>query len=131
MQTVVDTSVWLAYFTGIATPEADLLDSLIGRAPLVVGDFILAEVLHALPDELHRKQAESALLKFWLVEMGGFDVASRGAVHAHTLRGRGYEPRPAECLIASFCIARGYALLHASEAFEPFEKLGLKVLRAA
>ncbi len=130
MQTVVDTSVWLAYLTGTGSPEADLLDSLIGRSPLVIGDFILAEVLHALPDELHRKKASEALLRFWQVEMGGFDLAVRSAVHAHTLRGRGYEPRAAECLIATFCIERGYSLLHASEAYAPFEKLGLEVLKA-
>jgi len=131
VQTVVDTSVWLAYFTGAPTPEADLLDTLLGRAPLVVGDFILAEVLHALPDELHRKQAEAALLKFWTVEMGGLDLAVRSAIHRHTLRARGIDVRPAECRIATFCIERGYSLLHASEVFEPFEKLGLTVLKAA
>lgn len=131
MQTVVDSSVWLAYFTGVQSPETDLLDSLIGQSPLVVGDLILAEVLHALPDELHRKQAEEALLKFWIAEMGGADLAVRSATHLHTLRGRGIEVTSAECLIATFCIERGYSLLHASEAFEPFEKLGLTVLKAA
>jgi predicted nucleic acid-binding protein len=130
VQAVVDTSVWLAYFRGVSSPETDLLDSLIGRAPLAVGDLVLAEVLHALPDELHRKQAEEALLKFWQVEMGGAELAVRSAVHSHTLRGRGYEVRPAECRIATFCIERGFALLHASEVFEPFEKVGLQVLRA-
>ena len=130
MQTVVDSSVWLAYFTGVASPETDLLDSLIAGAPLVVGDLIVAEVLRALPDESHRKQAEAALLKFWLAEMGGFDVAIRSAVNTHTLRGRGYEPGPLETLVATFCIERGYSLLHASEAYEPFEKLGLKVVKA-
>jgi predicted nucleic acid-binding protein len=130
VQTVVDTSVWLAYLTGAESPEANLLDSLIGKSPIVIGDFILSEVLQALPDELHRRKAAEALLRFWRVEMGGFDLAVRSAIHSHTLRGRGYEPRAAECLIATFCIERGYSLLHASEAYAPFEKVGLKVLRA-
>lgn len=129
VQVVVDTTVWLAYFTGAQTPEADHLDALLGRSPLVLGDLILAEVLHALPDELHRRQAEAALLKLWLVEMGGFEVARRSAVHYHTLKARGIAVRAAECLIATFCIQERFALLHASPAYEPFEKLGLTTVR--
>jgi predicted nucleic acid-binding protein len=131
VQAVVDSGLWLAYFTGQESPATDLLDSLIGKAALVVGDLVVAEVLRGLPDELHRKQAEEALLRFWLVEMGGFDVAIRSATNLHTLRGRGFEVTSAECLIATFCIERGYALLHDSEAYAPFERLGLQALKAA
>src|SRR3954470_8667052 len=89
VQVLVDSSVWLDYFTGAATPESDRLDSLIGRSPLVVADVVMMEVLHALPDELHRKQAREALGKFWQVELAGFDLAEKSAVHFHTLRARG------------------------------------------
>lgn len=131
MQTVVDSALWLSYFRGEASPATDLLDALIGKAALVVGDLVLAEVLRGLPDELHRKQAEEALLRFWLVEMGGFDVAIRSATNLHTLRGRGFEATASECLVATFCIERGYSLLHDSEAYAPFERLGLQALKAA
>jgi len=60
--------------------------------------------------------------------MGGFDIAIRSAVNTHTLRGRGYELGPLETPVATFCIERGYS--HASEAYEPFERLGLKVVKA-
>lgn len=131
MQVLVDSSVWLDYFRGTATPETDRLDSLLGRSPLVVADVVMMEVLHALPDELHRKQAREALGRFWQVELGGFDLAAKSAVLFHTLRARGIPVRTAECRIASFCIDQGFALLHAAPGYyEPFEKyLGLTVAR--
>jgi predicted nucleic acid-binding protein len=130
VQVLVDSSVWIDYFTGAATPEADLLNSLLGRSPLVVPDVVMTEVLHGLPDELHRKQAREALGKFWLLEVTGFDLAEKSAVHYHTLRARGIPVRTAECRLATFCLDRGFALLHSSPGYEPFEKhLGLQVAR--
>ncbi len=130
MQVLVDSSVWIEYFTGTESPQADYLDSLLGRAALVVADVVLMEVLHGLPDEVHRKQAQEALLKLWRVETGGFDIAAQSAVNYHTLKARGVPVRTAECRLATFCIARGFALLHSSPGFEVFEKyLGLQVAR--
>jgi len=131
VQALVDTSVWLDYFTGRSTPEADHLHSLLGRSPLLVADVVLMEVLLALPDELHRRQAREALAKFWRIEMSGFDLAEKTAVSYHTLRTRGIAVNPAECRIATFCIDQGFALLHSSAGYEPFENhLGLQVVRA-
>lgn len=130
MQVLVDTSVWIDYFTGAATPEADHLHSLLGRSPLVVADVVLTEVLHGLPDELHRRQAREALGRFWRVEIGGFDLAEKTAVSYHTLRARGIPVSTAECRIATFCLDQGFALLHSSAGYEPFERhLGLTVAR--
>lgn len=131
MQVLVDSSVWIDYFQGEATPEANRLDSLLGRSSLVVADVVMMEVLHGMPDEAHRKLAREAMGKFWRVELGGFDLAEKSAVHFHTLRARGLPVRTAECRIATFCLTQGYALLHSSpEYYGPFEKhLGLQVER--
>jgi predicted nucleic acid-binding protein len=130
VQVLVDSSVWIDYFTGAATREADHLHALLARSPLVVADVVLTEVLHGLPDELHRRQALAALGKFWRVELGGFDLAGKSAVNYHTLRARGLPVRTAECRIATFCIDQGFALLHASPGYDPFERhLGLTVAR--
>ena len=131
MQVLVDSSVWIDYFTGAATPEADKLDSLLGRSPLVVADVVMMEVLHGLPDELHRRQAREALGKFWRVDLAGFELAEKSAVNFHTLRARGIPVRTAECHIATFCLVYSFALLHsAPKYYEPFEKhLGLTVAR--
>jgi predicted nucleic acid-binding protein len=130
VQILVDASVWLAYFQGAATPETDHLDTLLGRAALVVADVVLAEVLHALPDELHRRRARAALAQFWRVEVTGFPLAEKAAVNYHTLRARGIEAGANECRLATFCLEEGFALLHASGAYDPFEQhLGLRVAR--
>jgi predicted nucleic acid-binding protein len=130
VQVLVDSSVWIDYFKGTATPETDLLDSLLGQSPLVVADVAMMEVLHGLPDEAHRRQAREALGRFWLVEVAGFGLAERSAVNYHTLRARGIPVRTAECRLATFCLDQGFALLHSSPGYEPFEKhLGLKVAR--
>jgi predicted nucleic acid-binding protein len=128
LQTLVDSSVWIDYFQGVPTPQTDSLDRLIGRAPLVVSDVTVAEVLQGIPDEMHRKQAEEALLKFWLVEIGGLPLHRKSALRYQTLRARGVPVQTTECLIATFCIENGFSLLHSSPGFEPFERhFGLRV----
>ncbi len=46
---VVDTSVWIDYFNGAATPEVEILDRLLVSDPLLIGDLILIEVLQGFP----------------------------------------------------------------------------------
>ena len=55
MQILVDSSVWIEYVTGAPSSEADYLYRLLGQQPLVVADVVMAEVLHGLPDEVHRR----------------------------------------------------------------------------
>ena len=47
----VDSSVWIDYFRGTASPEADRLDAMLGEEELVVGDLVLAEVLQGFDSE--------------------------------------------------------------------------------
>ena len=42
---LVDSSVWIDYFRGTPTPEAEKLDLLLGTEPIATGDLILTEVL--------------------------------------------------------------------------------------
>jgi hypothetical protein len=37
----VDSSVWVDYFRGIATPQTDILDLLLGHEALAIGDLNL------------------------------------------------------------------------------------------
>ena len=90
----------------------------------------MEEVLLGLLDETHRRLAWEALTKFWLIEVRGMNLAWRSAVNYQTLRARNIEARPAECRLATFCISEGFALLHSSPDYAPFEKfLGLTVAR--
>lgn len=126
MQTLVDSSVWLDYFSGVQSPATDLLDQLLGQAPLTVADVTFEEVLQRLPDERNRQLAAEALRKFWIVEIHGLGLAQASAANGHALRARGLDPDPVACRIATFCIENGFALLHDDEEYDAFEEhLGL------
>ena len=128
MQVLVDAPVWIDYFTGVRSPETDLLDSLIGTAALVVADLTVAEVLYGLPDPEHRRLAAEALKKFWLVSACGVDLAAKSAASYHALRSAGAEAAPLSCLIATCCLENGLALLTRPQTAEPLVRhLGLTV----
>jgi hypothetical protein len=42
---IVDSSVWIDYFSGEITPQTDLLDAALGQWEIGLGDIILVEVL--------------------------------------------------------------------------------------
>jgi predicted nucleic acid-binding protein len=128
VQVLVDAPVWLDYFAGVRTKETDLLDRLLGRSAVAVADLSLAEVLYAMPEERHRRTAEAALRKFWQVQVGGADLAAKSAVHYHSLLAKGIDVHAIDCLLATYCLEHGMALLTDPLTVEPFVKhLGLGV----
>ena len=128
---VVDSSVWIDYFNGRPTAEADAL----GRLPtpqLVIGDLIMAEVLQGLASESDFRGVEGIFAAFEFRRMGGRAIAIASARNHRALRARGVTPRSTiDTIIATFCIAEGHNLLHCDRDFAPFERhLGLRVLKA-
>jgi predicted nucleic acid-binding protein len=131
VQILVDSTVWIDYFRGAVTPETDYLDSLIGEAALLVADEVMEEVFRGLRDEIQRRQAWDALIKFWLIEVRGVHLAWQAAVYHQTLTAKGFQVNSSQCRLATFCIREGLALLHSSPGYEPFEEhLDLTVARA-
>lgn len=128
---LVDSSVWIDYFNGAATPEVDLLDGLLDRDTLAIGDLILTEVLQGFRSERDFELARRTLSAFTLVPLGGADIAVKAARHFRTLRARGVTVRKTiDTIIATRCIADGLTLLHVDRDFDPFvEHLGLRVAR--
>ena len=126
---LVDSSVWIDYFRGEATPQAEMLDALLGNEPLVVGDLILAEVLQGFQGERDFNQAKQLLMSFEIIEIAGRDVAIQAARNFRTLRGHGVTVRKTiDTLIATRCINSGLILLHSDKDFDPFvTHLGLRV----
>jgi predicted nucleic acid-binding protein len=129
VKVLVDTSVWVDYFTGVATPRTDYLHEILGVGPVVTADLIVAEVLQGFADGEQWETVRRALLQFPLYEIGGRELAMQSAVHQRVLRGKGaLLPDAVDCLLATFCIQHNFALLHSDPAFEPFERyLGLKL----
>ena len=126
---LVDSSVWVDYFRSADTPQVALLDSLLGRTPLAVGDLIAAEVLQGVRDDREFKLVKQTLEAFDHIDLVGYDVAVKASLNYRTLRAMGITIRKTiDTLIATRCIEDGLTLLHADRDFEPFtQHLGLKV----
>ena len=125
---LVDSSVWIDYFRGIATPQADRLDALLGAEPLATGDLILAEVLQGFAAERDFAQAKKLLTSLAMIELGGRDIAIQAARNFRALRARGISVRKTiDAIIATRCIESGFALLYSDRDFDPFvAHLGLR-----
>jgi predicted nucleic acid-binding protein len=124
---LVDSSVWIDYFRGLATPQTDRLDLLLGSEHLAIGDLILTEVLQGFTRQRDFGLALERLGALTLVEIGGRDVAVKAAANFRRLRALDVTPRKTiDTLIATRCIENGYPLLFSDRDFEPFvEWLGL------
>jgi predicted nucleic acid-binding protein len=125
---LVDSSVWIDYLRGAATPQTDKLDTLLGSAPVLMGDLVLTEVLQGCGTDREFNDVRRALEAFELVTIGGADVAAEAARNYRRLRALGVTVRKTvDTLIATRCLVSGYELLHADRDFEPFaQHLGLR-----
>jgi len=128
---LVDSSVWIEYFQGTINAKTEILDRLLGRQPLIVGDLILTEVLQGFRSDRDFMDARKLLSAFTLVELGGADIAIQAAQNFRALRKLGVTIRKTiDTVIATRCIENGYELLHNDRDFDPFAAhLGLRVLR--
>lgn len=133
MPILVDSSVWIAYFNGAATPKTDHLDRLLGSGSLVIADLILCEVLQGFREERDFERAREALLRLPILEMSGAELALESAESYRALRAKGITIRSTiDCWIATFCIREGLELLHDDRDFDAFARhLDLQVTRSA
>jgi len=125
---LVDSSVWIDYFRGVATPQAERLDALLGKEPLAVGDLIVTEVLQGFASDRDFERARRLLATLVLVEIGGERIAVQAARNFRALRNRGVTMRKTiDTLIATRCMEGRLALLYSDRDFDPFvEHLGLR-----
>jgi predicted nucleic acid-binding protein len=126
---LVDSSVWIDYFRSADTPQVTLLDSLVGRRPLAVGDLIAAEVLQGVRDDRQYRQVKRTFDELAHVNLVGYDLAIKASENYRFLRTKGITVRKTiDTLIATRCIEDDMTLLHADSDFQPFSQhLGLKV----
>ena len=131
MTILVDSSVWIDYFNGRATPETDALDDLLGREPVLIGDLILTEVLQGFRRDADYRKARTLLETLELRTLGGRQIAMAAADNYRVLRRRGIAPRKTiDMIIGAYCLVHGLQLLHADRDFDVLEKeLGLLVLK--
>ena len=127
---LVDSSVWIDFFRGSRTPQAEKLDVLLGTTRIAVGDLILAEVLQGVRDEREFQQVRRTLDSFEQVDLVGREIAVQAAKNFRKLRDLGFTVRKTiDTLIATRCVESNYALLHSDRDFDAFElHLGLQVV---
>ena len=123
---VVDSGVWIDFFSGADPPQRNVLRELLthGEVALIVPDLVLYEVLRGFRRERDYLQAEALMLSMTVESTGGQALAQRAATHYRSLREQGVTVRKSiDVLLATFCIARGYTLLHRDRDFNAFEEL--------
>jgi predicted nucleic acid-binding protein len=127
---VVDSSVWIDYFTGMNTPGANKLDFLLGEELVAIGELILIEVLQGFRADKDFRQAKKLLLSLTVVNMLDTTIALRSAANFRALRKKGITVRKSiDAIIATYCIENRLPLLHSDKDFQPFHK-HLKLMNA-
>jgi len=129
---LVDSSVWIDYFNGHKTAQADWLDSSLGNTPIIMGDLILTEVLQGFQSDKDFKIARDLLSSIPFMSMGGQVLAIESAMNYRYLRKKGVTVRKTiDVIIGTFCIHHQLALLHDDRDFDPMVAfLGLEVIGA-
>ena len=101
------------------------------RRRLGVLDLCVCEILQGLATDQEAARVLRYLRRFEIFETGGIDLAAAAPHNYRHLRQRGRTVRKTiDCLIATFCLRQGHALLHSDRDFDAFEeRLGLQVIR--
>jgi len=128
---LVDTTVWIDFFTGKTTSQVDILELLISEdQDICVCGLVLTEVLQGVREEKQYKKIKTYFENLVFLPM-------TQSMHLHSadiyrsLRKKGITIRkPIDCMIASVAIAHKVQLLHNDKDFSPIGKYcGLKTVK--
>ena len=127
----VDSTVIIDYLNGIDNWQVEKLDSILGKEVVVIGDFILTEVLQGFKSDSDYQKAKLILNEFPILNILGEEIAIKSADNFHFLRKNGITIRKTiDVIIATFCIENNLELLHNDKDFEPFTSyLKLKTIQ--
>lgn len=125
----LDSTVLIDYFIGKKNQHVEILDSILGKELVVIGDYVLTEVLQGFRSDKEFEEAKTYLMLFPCYNIGGKEIAVKSAKNYRYLRKKGVTIRKTiDVIIATFCIENNLTLLHNDKDFKPFEKtLNLKV----
>jgi len=128
---VADTSVWIDYVRGTKTHQTDILDNELLYNRVATGDIIIVEFLQGFREEKDIKAAKSIMDKLEYYDFLGKEMALRAAENYRQLRKNGVTVRKTiDVIIGTFCIEKGFELLHSDRDFDPMEEyLGLRIKR--
>lgn len=124
---LVDTSVWIDYFNGVANQHTDKLDVALADDFVAIGDLIFLEILQGFKSDNDYNRAKTTLKALDQYELFGHKMVVKCADNYRKLRKQGITiRRTTDVIIATFCIEHRFRLLFSDRDFIPFvEKLGL------
>jgi len=125
---LVDTTVWIDWLRGRASPATDRLDRLLDDGEARLAHVIRQEILQGArsPRALATLRGEFGALPMLLPAVNTY--ADAGALYARC-RWQGYAPRsPGDCLIAQLAIDHRLPLLHDDRDFEHIARVEPKLL---
>jgi predicted nucleic acid-binding protein len=125
---VVESSVWINLFAGRENGATAALERLLndGQTRLDLPDLVLFEVLHGFRNKSDLRIARTLLSKLTTESTCGADIDHSAADQYRRLRLT--IRNGINCLIATFCIERGHALLHRDRDYDTCaDHLGLQV----
>jgi len=125
---LVDSSVLIDYFNGNENWQVEKLDEILGKEIIVIGDYILVEVLQGFRNDVDYDIARNVLNSFPCFNICGEEIAIKAAGNYRALRKKGVTVRKTiDVIIGTFCIENELQLLHNDKDFFPLEKhLGLQ-----
>ena len=120
---IADTSVWIDYFNGTDSAEANILDSALEDGAVAIGDIIFLEILQGFRSDKDYKIARTKLSVLEQYEMFGREMVIDCADNYRILRQKGITIRKTnDIIIATFCIENKVPLLFSDKDFLPFVK---------
>ena len=131
MMVMVDTTVWIDFFSGKSQQHVKILENLITeRNDVSICGIILTEILQGIREDTAYKKTKQLLgnLIFLPMQYSSFVLA---AEIYRKLRRKGITIRKTmDCMIAAVAIEHDISLVHNDRDFIPIEKhFGLKILK--
>ena len=120
---IVDTSVWIEFLRGNATPETRWLrNAILQKEDLGLTSLILCEVLQGIQHERQFRETREYLSAMPIFDSTSEETAVAAGENYRTLRALALTVRSTiDCITATFCIREGFGLLHRDRDFIPFE----------
>lgn len=131
MMVLVDTTVWIDFFSANLTPQVEALEKLIAeREDICLCGVILTEILQGIRDDAEFKKTKNLLANLVFLPMPYSAYLSSAEIY-RGLRRKGITIRKSvDCMIAAVAIENDIPLLHNDKDFIPIEKqFGLKRLK--
>ncbi len=128
---LVDTTVWIDFFTDKVTPQVGVLELLISESEdICTCGIILAEVLQGIRDDNRYRETKTHFDNIVFLPMPR-DIFVRSAEIYRSLRKKGITVRkPLDCMIAAVALTHHVQLLHHDKDFDAIEKyFSLKVVK--